>query len=556
MRNIFTYIVGFSCLVFGFSCRNQAGRSKILIRQAESLMEQYPDSALLLLNGIKNPESLRKSVYYHYYLSLIQAKDKAYGDITSDTLIFRVQNYYTKKHDPEMAALASFYCGRVRQEQQDYDKALQIYLDAEEYLSKTNNDNLKGLFAASIGDIYYEQLLKNKAIEQYKSAKTHFKKAGNYKNEIAACNYTGNCLLMQGLPDSAFTYYNDALNIAEAKHLFESRNNIFESMGVAYRESKNLIKAKEYFYNAFIHYQDSTDRARVTCNLAKLYKQMGLTDSAVYYLDISQNYLPSKSDSYLSANIYKTWSAIYEKERDYEKALTKYKLYNKYLASILNKNKNKAILEIEGKYQYELLNNQNKKLLIDRQRLWLLFLVTILLLLVVLFISYRNSQLNKRNLVEAENKIYQLKEMVSQYDEKEVSSRNVLIQHFDILKKTALLETYLKDEEKQKGKKLLQKFNEVVYGERTLDWTLLYQKMNEMNNNAFDYMRNALTLLDESEFKICCLTYSDFKNTEIALILNYGINTVQVKKSSIRKKLQITSYGNIRDYLIDLINYR
>jgi DNA-binding NarL/FixJ family response regulator len=118
------------------------------------------------------------------------------------------------------------------------------------------------------------------------------------------------------------------------------------------------------------------------------------------------------------------------------------------------------------------------------------------------------------------------------------------------------LETYLKDDEKQKGKKLLQKFNEVVYGERTLDWDLLYKKMNTINNNSFDYIRNALPQLDELEFRICCLIYSDFKNTEIALALNYGVNTVQVKKSAIRKKLRITSYGNIRDYLSNLIDCR
>lgn len=556
MKNRITYLISLSCLIFSFSCQKQSERAKELTDQAESIMEEYPDSALLVLKGIKNPESLPKNAYYYYYLIQIQAKDKAYEDITSDTIITKVQKYYSDKHNLELAALATFYCGRVKQEQQDYDKALQVYLGAEDYLSQIDNDNLKGLFAASIGGIYYEQLLTNKAIEYYRYAKVYFKKVGNSKNEISISNYLGNCFLIQEQVDSAFIYYNDALNVAAAKHLLGSRNSILESMGVAFRESKNLIKSKECFYEAMSHYQDSIDLVRVACNLAKVYEQMGVTDSAFYYLNIGQKYLPSKDNNYFSANIYKTWSAIHEEEKDYKKALAKYKLYSKHLAMIISENKNRTILEIEGKYQYERLNSQNKKLLIERQQLWLLLLVTVLVLLIVLFVSYRKSLLKERNLIEAENKIYQLKEMVCHYNEKEVSSRNILIQHFDILKKTALLETYLKDDEKQKGKKLLQKFNEVVYGERTLDWDLLYKKMNTINNNSFDYIRNALPQLDESEFRICCLIYSDFKNTEIALALNYGVNTVQVKKSAIRKKLRITSYGNIRDYLSNLIDCR
>ncbi|MCG6191591.1 helix-turn-helix transcriptional regulator, partial [Maribellus maritimus] len=56
--------------------------------------------------------------------------------------------------------------------------------------------------------------------------------------------------------------------------------------------------------------------------------------------------------------------------------------------------------------------------------------------------------------------------------------------------------------------------------------------------------------LDESEFRICCLIYVEFNNTEIAIILSYSVNTVQAKKSVIRKKLHIKTFGNVRDFLI------
>ncbi|MDU1889516.1 MAG: hypothetical protein E6767_02395 [Dysgonomonas sp.] len=59
--------------------------------------------------------------------------------------------------------------------------------------------------------------------------------------------------------------------------------------------------------------------------------------------------------------------------------------------------------------------------------------------------------------------------------------------------------------------------------------------------------------LDEIERKICMLSIDDFNNTELSIILNLSINTIQMKKSNIRKKLGIDGYGDIRDFLIKFL---
>lgn len=542
-------LIFFSLSFLFISCQKQSEKVEPIFQDVETLLEQHPDSALVLLEEIPNPQSLKKSLYYQYYLLQLQAKDKSYRDITSDTLIFGIQKYYEKKDDIEKAALASFYSGRVRQEQKQYGKALEIYLDAEKYLEHSNNNNLKGLVQSSIGSIYDEELIQNSAIAHFKKANELFGKAQNYRNEIITGNLIGNCFLKEGEADSAFSYYFKALAFADSLGYEEEQAAILESLGVAYRETEDWNKAEDYFRKAWNFAADSLERARTLLNMACLFDEMGKRDSATHYIQSSLSFLPNNDDNYLAANIFETWSAISEKSGDFQDALEKYKIYSDYLVMIFDENRDQEVLKIEKKYNYQFLENRNKQLTIERQRIILLSLLLFLMLVAIIFVGYRHSVQNEKKLKEAEQRIYQMKEMARNFNEKENSFRNILIRHFDIIKKTALLEGYLKEDEKKQGKHLLRKFNEVVYGEKNLDWDLLYETLNRLNNGFFEQIKNRFSNLDQTEFRICCLQCIDLNNTEIGLMLNYSTNTIRAKKSVIRKKLGVKAFGDINDFI-------
>ncbi len=250
----------FGFIFFGLSflfisCQKKSEKVEPIFQRVETILEQYPDSALRFLEEIPNPQSLKKSLYYQYYLLQIQAKDKSYQDITSDTLIFDIQKYYTKRNDMEKAALTSFYCGRVRQEQEKYEEALHTYLNTEKYLGKSNNSNLKGLLQSAIGSIYDEELIQDKAIVHFKKAKKHFEIAKNYKNDIITGILIGNCFLMEEKPDSAFSFYFNALSCADSLGYEQEQATILESIGGAYRKIKNWGQAYFLRYNCIFRQQ-------------------------------------------------------------------------------------------------------------------------------------------------------------------------------------------------------------------------------------------------------------------------------------------------------------
>nr|WP_319998172.1 hypothetical protein [uncultured Draconibacterium sp.] len=517
--------------------------------QAEVVLEQHPDSALALLNQISDAQDLKKDIRYNYFMLQIQAKYKSYKDISSDTLIFTIRDYYFNNNNTTKAALAAYYSGRVYQAQKDYENALIQFFEANKYLGQSDDLNLKGLCQNAIGDIYSKQLLKEKAIINYKKGKDYFHQAKNFKNEIITCKLLGNCFLFQKKTDSTFIYYYQALELADKYNYIGLKASILMNIGVANLEIENWEKAESYFNETVEYSVDSLSYTKLSTNFARLYELQGKNDSAIVFLQRAINYLPREQNNFVAANIYKTWSAIEENSENYKNALNKYRLYNKHLAQIITDNKNSAILEIKEKYDYQLIENQNKQLLIERQRHLILFLSFLILLTILIFYLSRRSIQNKRRLIETEQKVRQLTKLAQNFDDKEESFRNVLIRHFDIIKKAALIEGYLKEDERKRGKPFLRKFNEVVYGQKELNWELLYQTLNNLNNDFFGKFKNKFPQLDESEFRICCLIYVNFNNTEIAILLNYSINTVQAKKSIIRKKLGIETYGNINDFM-------
>ena len=554
-KRIFLYYSSAIFLVLGvISCKKTDNADKILTA-AEQLVEQYPDSALILLDSIPNPYVLDGKEQNRYWLLQIQAKDKLYKCIASDTAIFNVRDYYEKKNDIENIALSSFYCGRVLQEQNKQDTAMAEYLKASEYAEKTKDENLRGLSQSHIGEIFLAELLQTNAITHFNIAAQHFRKAQNIRNEIISYKLIGNAYLTESFDDSAFYYYDKGLKLAEADNDREQVAILMHNIGIAYRETGKYDLADKYFRNAIEHTTRSDDKIKLYLNLSKTFCGRGMLDSAKVYVNKSLSLLPDSDDVFIMANIHKILSQVAEKQSKFKQSLEYYKEYTCDLRKIADENKDKEILELQKKYNYERVQNENNQLKISKQKTYFLFSTIFLIICLVALFFYKKSADNKKlalqkenQILEAEKKIYQLIKMTDGYNREANLFRNLLLHHFDILKKVTLLKQYIRDDDTQ-SHRLVKKFNEIIYGQDSLNWDIFYQDINNIHNGLFNRIKERYPELDESEFRVCCLTHADFTCSEIGIIMGLSPNTIQMKRSSIRKKLGIESQGNIQTYL-------
>lgn len=533
-----------------------SGKNEMIFSESESLLETDPDSALSVLDSILYPEELNAEEYNRYILLKIQAGYKSYQDITSDSTILSVKEYYLKKEDIHNIALSAYYCGCFFKESGKQKEAMSNYLLASSYAENTNDWNLKGLIENAIGVLLSEQFDFKEALRRFKKSAFFYNRAGNLKNEVISYIQIGDSYQYLEKPDSTLYYYMNSLHLADANSLRVEQSCVRQNIGVYYLGIGKQSNAAQYLKEALIYEPNQIGRIRIYNILADLYSQSHQLDSAFMYINQSLQRKDSVKELYIDARLYEILSNIREQQGDYSGALESHKIYTDYLLSIFDTKTDKNLLELQKKYDYEKVQVQNIRLRLNRTYLLFSFITGIILISLVAYFFYRRVFLNKKKMSELEDKVIQLKNMANDFDTKEKLFRSYLSRHFDILKKAASLEIYANRDTSKKNDFWLKKFNEIVYGQDTFNWDILYNMMNELYEGFFIRLRNQYFQLDEVEFRIICLTYTKFTSDEIAIILKLSVNTIHTKRSAIRKKIGIKAFGNLNDFLDEKMSGR
>jgi len=281
--NVFYVLV----LVVGLSCKHHSTQTDLILQKVENLAEQFPDSALMLLDSIRNPYELGEHQYALYILLSVHAKDIAYQDIDTDTVVFRARDYFKQKNDVRHFVLAEYYCGRVLQSQGKTEDAMQYYLQAKQAANE-KDISIIAFIDFFIGTLHYNQLLFNEAIPHYKNAAIGFSAfADKYRSQISSYQNIGNCFLLEEHSDSAFYYYDKALEIAILHNDSGKQADILQNIAVAYFELDDYVQAKDLLNQTIPLMLEENSKAKLYINLAKVYHQENKKDSALYYSNLA-----------------------------------------------------------------------------------------------------------------------------------------------------------------------------------------------------------------------------------------------------------------------------
>lgn len=330
------------------------------LAKAEAIMYRYPDSALHILQGIQPDNPSDNEQYATWALLMTQAQYKNQIE-QSDSLINIAYSYFINQDNAQRKALALYYKGILCHESHHAEDALSFYLEATTEIEKTNDYQLGFLINSEIGLMYLYRKLNDYAMEYFEKA-IKIGQVNNYPTILAsAMNETSFLFLKTGENKKALQY------------------------------AKDCIKIKKTDQRIF--------------SLGDTYRYLKMYDSAYFYLN----------QACLSPNIHTARSAyqalyyISQEEKDYKKAVEYSNKLWFYQDSIGKTDRNKALIEMQEKYDQQKIINENNLSQIKKDRIIRNVLIALIILSFIIAITnylyQRKIVSQKQEILEKEEKI-------------------------------------------------------------------------------------------------------------------------------------------------------
>lgn len=513
---------------------------------ADSLMEQRPDSALTLLRRIDTLRLTSRHDRARYAMLLSMALDKNYIDLKDFHVLQPAIDYYEDHGTPTEQMRTFYYQGRIYKNAGNISKALQTYLKALERGKESNDIPTKArTYSAQIQP--YEQLMAfDKAIEAGKKALICNRQAGRIESYALNLNHLVSTYTFKNDKTNTWKYLNECRKLWP--YISEKRKQDFYNN---YLIAATSFCDKDSIQAAIQEYESHVPPSKWDfLTLADAYAGIKNFDRAEYFASQHKLHSSVNSDSRYYAILY----FLYRAQGKYKEAGEAYTQFNNINDSLNISALQENVRLTEARHQQELLNREAE--LTRVRNYWIAACCIAILLLVVLFISYRLriSRMQKR-LAEQEKEHYR-----RQYEQLE--------EEFQSLQSLLAGNNRLNSETKEIIKSRLALLNEFFKAYITEDGREPEKHITRILEDKEAFMqstRKAFTVshpefvryLEEQgltpwEVGYCCLFALGLNSKEVGRYINscnyYKTNT------HIRKKLGLDNHStNLNLYILQLL---
>ena len=370
------------------------------LAKAEAIMYRYPDSALHILQGIQPDIPSENEQYATWALLMTQAQYKNQIE-QSDSLINIAYSYFTKHDNAQRKALALYYKGILRHESHHAEDALSFYLEAATEIEKTNDYQLGFLINSEVGLMYLYRKLNDYAMEYFEKAHHNAELSDNQTYIAFSFIYIARAFSQKKQYNKAIEYYEKAIKIGQVNNYPTILASAMNETSFLFLKTGENKKALQYAKDC-IKIKKTDQRI---FSLGDTYRYLKMYDSAYFYLN----------QACLSPNIHTARSAyqalfyISQEEKDYKKAVEYSNKLWFYQDSIGKTDRNKALIEMQEKYDQQKIINENNLSQIKKDRIIRNVLIALIILSFIIAITnylyQRKIVSQKQEILEKEEKI-------------------------------------------------------------------------------------------------------------------------------------------------------
>lgn len=413
MRKLLPYICLFALAGCLSACTGSVEKNETenLLSRAESVMEQYPDSALAILDTVSRQMLHGREQTARYSLLYSQALEKNDILLETDSVIAPAVRYYRHHGTADERLLTQYYSGCIHWNAGDLDEALECFLHGERYADKASDHQAVGRLYSAMKSIYYEiyEFARSydyalKAADSYARSKDTVLQS---KSLITAVD-VADIMEMDSAADSIMRYVRDSL----WKGMDDSQRGRYYLSGIVRLQDTRIGDAMDCLH---AYLRTVTDIHDIEWGLvSRVYLLAGKTDSARVALD---NYEVAFPDYQESMQYHLLQYLISKAEGRYGHTVI---ALEKYID--LRDKEDEVIYRQDTRFVEERLENEIQRL---RQRYSILLLsslsvIVVLLLLHVLHLYRKKLEHSRAEIIDRDNKMSEMTRLYSVLkDEKE-----------------------------------------------------------------------------------------------------------------------------------------
>ena len=401
-------------VLFLVSCTDGRSEGQVarLLRQAETCMVECPDSALVYLHQIPDPEKLTGENQADYCLLLTQAMDKNDLPLSSDSLIQIAVGYYSNKGDAECKAKALFYKGRGFQQQGNLEGATLLYKKAESMIPDLTDYYLVGLIYSYLGHLNRDEEHYKKALFYYEKALPCYRTIQNPTLTASGLQDMAKISVYLGETHRADSLFSEVLSyVPDIDAAWQA--NIYHNVGVFYMFTNQFGKAEQVVNTSLKLPSTPEDKLRSYAVLATIYTKQNrgdLVDSLWHKALNSENIYTRKAvyASLLNEAVSK------QNLQDIEHYVP---LYSESAYSVYQLSQANLIVEVQAKYDQEILIKKNK---ISRLLLYCFILCLLLLVISLAYVFHvykRYKRTKERELITQRAELDEGKQVIKEMND-------------------------------------------------------------------------------------------------------------------------------------------
>lgn len=517
---------------------------------ADSLMQPAPDSALAALLAIDSLTGEGNLAYRD--LLMTQARYKCYEDITAtdDSVITRAMQYYrTHSGEREKLTRACLYKGAVMEEMDHVDSAIYYYKTAEANADPKDYFTL-GYVNMRMGALYRDHYsLDGKDIEKYERANRYLMLTDNKYYQLR-CKINLGSLYRLNNPTRAEAMLNEAMSLALEMNDSSAYVTCIQNLIGLYDHCDKCEQARELICQLMSFPHSMISHMGLTSS-AKVYAQLGMVDSAEYFLALSANKNIKQPSDKIS--FYEAMSAIALARGDSIRHLQHEHRCKQLSDSLKTIQETVTILNAENEFDQDAKDSIKQRH--KRTYIWLAAICCLLILLLLLIHFRRVHRYDsiidgiKQQSANQLNDLATLNANIEKLKIQDNQLKDFISSHLTLT--SELVEACYHNPKS----KLTEQVKRIVQFQHDNEhnWTQLYPYIDAEFNNLISKTHNDYPQLNDKDLLLIALTATGFSYVQIAIILGYANATsISTIKQRLAKKMQLN--GSINDYINTVIN--